>query len=130
MNEHPIHSMMGVVLEKIKDIVDANTVIGDPVSCIDGTIIIPVSKISFGFGLGGSDIPTKTPASQYPFGGGSGAGLSVVPVAFLVVSNGKVELIPLCVDSSPTDKLIGMVPEVIDKISELFKNAKDRAKNK
>ena len=81
MSEHPIQGLMDVTLEKIKSMVDSNTIIGNPINMADGTMILPVSKVTFGFASGGSDFPTKT--SKELFGGGSGAGVSISPIAFL-----------------------------------------------
>lgn len=83
MSEHPIEGLMDVTLEKIKSMVDSNTIIGNPINMPDGTLILPVSKVSFGFASGGSDFPSKT--SKQLFGGGGGAGVSISPIAFLVV---------------------------------------------
>ncbi|MEG2842184.1 MAG: GerW family sporulation protein, partial [Ruthenibacterium sp.] len=93
MNEHPIQGLMDVTLEKIKSMVDANTIIGDPINTDDGTLILPISRISYGFASGGSDFPSKT--TKDLFGGGGGAGVSVSPVAFLIVKDGNVRMIQL-----------------------------------
>ena len=87
-NEHPIRGLMDTTLEKIRTMVDSNTIIGTPIHTADGTMIIPVSRMSFGFASGGSDFPSKT--NKDLFGGGGGAGVSVTPVAFLVVKDGNV----------------------------------------
>jgi sporulation protein YtfJ len=124
MGEHAINGLMGTTLEKIKEMVDASTIIGDPI--INGEItIIPVSKVVYGFASGGSDLPTKTP--KQVFGGGSGAGVTIAPVAFLVINGRDVRL--LQIDSNPgtADKVIGMVPDLFDKISGLFKKDKPSA---
>lgn len=80
MSEHPIQGMMDTSMQKIKEMVDVNTIIGEPIHCPDGTMIIPVSKVTYGFASGGSDFPTKTEKDL--FGGGSGAGITISPVAF------------------------------------------------
>lgn len=121
MADHVINGLMGTTLEKIKDIVDASTVIGDPI--ITGeTTIIPVSKISYGFASGGSDFPSKS--DKELFGGGSGAGVTASPIAFLVINGTDVKL--LHVENNPTsvDKVVGLVPDLVDKVSELVKNNK------
>ncbi|HIW55320.1 MAG TPA: GerW family sporulation protein [Candidatus Ruthenibacterium merdigallinarum] len=123
MNEHPIQGLMDVTLEKIKKMVDSNTIIGNPINMADGTLILPISKVSFGFASGGSDIATKT--SKDLFGGGGGAGVSIVPVAFLVVREGNVRMIQLADTSNSVDRAIGMMPEMVDKITELFKKDKN-----
>ena len=92
MAEHPIQGLMGVTIEKIRDMVNAETIIGDPIH-VDDTTIIPVSRVTFGFASGGSDVGPSS--NKQMFGGGSGAGVSVTPVAFLVVSNGNVRTVQL-----------------------------------
>ena len=116
--EHPIQGMMGTAMQKIREMIDVNTIIGDPITTPDGTVIIPVSKVSFGFGSGGSDWPNKNTAKDL-FGGGAGAGISINPLAFLVISNGEVKLLQMSFSSNTADKMVNMVPDVIDKISGL-----------
>lgn len=122
MGEHPINNLMGTVMENIKGMVDVNTIIGDPVETANGTIIIPVSKVGFGFAAGGSDIPGK--AESKAFGGGSGAGVSISPIGFLVVTNDQIKLIPISSTNTPVDKLIDYIPEVFDKVNSLIKKNK------
>ena len=124
MNEHPIEGLMDVTLEKIKSMVDSNTIIGNPINMPDGTLILPVSKLSFGFASGGSDFPSKT--SKQLFGGGGGAGVSISPIAFLVVRGNSVRMLQLADTSNSVDRAIGMMPEMVDKVADLFgKNKKD-----
>ena len=123
MNEHPIEGLMDVTLEKIKSMVDTNTIIGNPIKKPDGTLIQPVSKVSFGFATGGSDFPSKT--SKQLFGGGGGAGVSISPIAFLVIQNGNVRTIQLADHASTVDRALNMVPELVDKLSELLKKDKE-----
>ncbi len=125
--DHPINNLMDTTMQKIKEMVDGNTVIGDPITSPDGTIIIPVSKVSYGFASGGSDLPTKK-ENKDCFGGGSGAGVTIQPLAFLVVSNGQVNLMPIEKYDGAADRVVGMVPELVDKVSALFK--KDKKKDK
>lgn len=128
--EHPIQGMMGTAMQKIREMIDVNTIIGDPITTPDGTVIIPVSKVSFGFGSGGSDWPNKNTAKDL-FGGGAGAGISINPLAFLVVSNGDVKLLQMSLSSNTADKMVNMVPDVIDKISGLVSgSSKKDAKEK
>lgn len=117
---------MGTTMEKIRDMVDVNTIIGDPIVTPDGTTIIPVSKVSFGFASGGSDIPSKIPKEL--FGGGSGAGVSIQPLGFLVVHQGDVRLLEMNGPGDSMGKALGLVPDVISKISDLFKKDKDQSK--
>ena len=124
MNEHPIEGLMDVTLEKIKSMVDSNTIIGNPINIPDGTLILPVSKVSFGFATGGSDFPSKT--SKQLFGGGGGAGVSISPIAFLVVRGNSVRMLQLADTSNSVDRAIGMMPEMVDKVADLFgKNKKN-----
>jgi len=122
MSDHPIKGLMDVTLEKIKSLVDVNTIIGDPVKVEPGITLIPISKVSFGFASGGSDFPTKVPDKG--FGGGSGAGVSINAIAFIVIKDNDVRIIHINESSNSVDKAINMVPEVIDKIVDTFK--KDR----
>ncbi|HWJ04138.1 MAG TPA: GerW family sporulation protein [Verrucomicrobiae bacterium] len=117
---------MKTAMESIKQMVDVNTIVGDAVETPDGSVIIPVSRVACGFAAGGSEFDAGSGASKgqdgggLPFGGGSGAGVSVQPVGFLVVGNGQVRLLP--VDSNAIfDRLIDAVPQVIDQVSHLVK---------
>ncbi len=122
MSEHPIKDLMGVSMEKIKEMVDVNTIIGTPIQSPDGTVIIPVSKVSFGFASGGSDLPTKN--TNELFGGGAGAGVSIQPLAFIVVSNGDVKLLQMSVDAKLPNAIVNLVPEVFDKVQGLLDKGK------
>ena len=118
--EHPIGNLMDTTMNKIKEMIDVNTIVGEPIVSPDGTLIIPVSKVSYGFASGGSDLPTKK-ENKDCFGGGSGAGVTIQPVAFLTVYKGDVQLIPVDKFEGTPDRLVGMIPEVIDKVKEIFK---------
>ena len=141
MKEHPIQGLMNTAMQSIKDMVDVNTIVGDAVTTPDGTVIIPVSKVAFGFAAGGGeyggDIDFACSESctcdsddkdedtaviapvKYPFAGGSGAGVSINPVCFLVVSNGNIKLLPIDCNQA-IDKLLDMVPSLTNKIFELL----------
>lgn len=123
MSDHPINSLMDTTMKKIKEMVDVNTIIGDPITTPDGTTIIPVSKVSYGFASGGSDLPTKK-ENKDCFGGGSGAGVTITPIGFLSVSKGNVKLIPIEQYDGAADRVVGMVPDVVDKIAGIFKKPK------
>ena len=123
MAEHPIQGLMGVTIEKIRDMVNAETIIGDPIH-VDDTTIIPVSRVTFGFVSGGSDVG---PSSNKQMFGGSGAGVSVTPVAFLVVSNGNVRTVQLVEKVSAVDNVIASLPELVDKVAALIKKEKPGA---
>jgi len=120
---HPIEGMMNVSMEKIRQMVDTNTVIGNPIRADEHTTIIPVSKVSFGFASGGSDLPTKF--QKETFGGAGGAGITMEPLAFLVIHDGDVRLIQLSSANSNLNNLIGMVPTAVDHIGALFSKKKD-----
>lgn len=117
MAEHNIESIMNVTLDNLKAMVDADTIIGTPITVGEVTLI-PISKVSFGLATGGSDIPSKSPNAL--FGGGGGAGVSVTPIAFLSVSGTNVKMLQVDADSTPINKLIDEAPELIGKIKAFF----------
>ena len=123
MSDHPINSLMDTSMKKIKEMIDVNTIIGDPITAPDGTTIIPVSKVTYGFASGGSDLPTKK-ESRDCFGGGSGAGVTIQPVGFLSISKGNVKFIPIEKYDGAADRIVGMIPEAFDKISSFIKKDK------
>ena len=109
MSEHPIQGIMDTTMQKIKEMVDVNTIVGDPMTTPDGTTIIPISKVSFGFASGGADIATKNQTNSQPFAGGSGADIRLIHVANNVTT---------------VDKVVEMVPEIIDKAKAMFSKDK------
>ena len=119
MAEHPVQGLMGATVEKIREMADANTIIGTPISIDANTTIIPVSKVTMGFASGGSDVGAK--ATKEMFGGGSGAGVSIPPIAFLVVTNGTVRTVQLAEHVSPIDNAINALPELVDKLAAMLK---------
>ena len=123
MDKHRISELMDTVMGKLHDMVDVSTVIGEPISTPDGITIIPVSKVSFGFASGGSDFSSKQQPSQaMPFGGGAGAGVKIVPVAFVVIKDGSVRIMNIeAPASTAVDRLIESAPDLIDKVANLFK---------
>lgn len=129
MENHPIENLMKTTMESIKEMIDVNTIVGDAVESKDGSLIIPISKVSFGFASGGSefnDKGTSTCKDKYPFGGGSGSGVTIKPVAFLVIKGDNVRL--LNIDAENTyDKIVDSIPQIIDIIKGFFKN--DEKKN-
>ena len=124
--EHPIGSLMDTTMEKIKEMIDVNTIIGEPITSPDGTLIIPVSKVSYGFAAGGSDLPTKK-ENKDCFGGGSGAGVTIQPVAFLTVYQGDVRLVSVDREEGTADKLVNMIPDVLNKVKGVFKKDKSES---
>ncbi len=130
MSENKINDFMSTAMSGIRDMIDVNTIVGNPVTTPDGTTIIPISKVCFGFASGGSDFG-KQPEKQ-KFGGGSGAGVSITPVAFLSIKEGDVRVLSVDPDESGIDKAIQSVPTVIEKLSNMFKrkSKKEKAKEK
>ena len=124
--EHPIGSLMDTTMEKIKEMIDVNTIIGEPITSPDGTLIIPVSKVSYGFAAGGSDLPTKK-ENKDCFGGGSGAGVTIQPVTFLTVYQGDVRLVSVDREEGTADKLVNMIPDVLKKVKGVFKKDKSES---
>ena len=139
MKEHPIEALMEIAMNNIQDMVDVNTIIGAPIDISENISIIPISKVSFGFVAGGSEFGTET-IEEYkqkdkdeeityknPFGGGSGAGVNITPVSFLVINNGNIKLMPVeyC---STIDKLVDYIPEIIEKTEKYMEN-RNKEKN-
>ena len=112
-------NMLENTIAKIREMVDVNSVIGDPITTADGVTIIPVSTVSAGFGGGGSDFVSKNPNKQEnPFGGGVGGGVKVTPIAFLVVKEGSVRVLPVATPANTSvDRLVEMIPDTLDKIT-------------
>ena len=124
---HPLSEMMTSTMEKIKSMIDVNTVIGNPISTPNGATVIPITKVSIGYGSGGSDFATKNyPANRdNAFGGGAGAGVKITPIAFLVVRDDSVRMLPISEPaSSSMDRLIELLPELIDKAESYLSEKK------
>lgn len=120
-NKHPIEGLMQTAMESLKTMVDVNTILGDPVETPDGAVIVPVSRVSFGFAAGGTEFTSGTKSeASHPFGGGSGAGIALNPVAFLVVGKESVRLLPVN-QTAIYDRLIDAVPQFIDQIQGMVK---------
>lgn len=130
---HPISDLMTETMSKIKEMVDGNTIIGSPIVAADGTTVIPVSKVSFGFGAGGSEFASKHAASGSPlaFGGGSGAGVTVSPVCFLVIGkDGSANILGINAQASDTvDRLVEMIPGAINKVSNFVSGFKGKTED-
>lgn len=121
MSSNKVNDLLGVSMDKIKQMVDVNTVVGDPVTTPDGTTIIPISRVNYGFAAGGSDLPSKSQPAGGLFAGGSGAGVTVSPVAFLSIHNGNVRVIQIEPYFSPVDRALEKIPDIADMLSSLFK---------
>ena len=121
-------NMLDSTIQKIREMVDANTVCGAPITTPDGVTIIPVSKISVGFGGGGSDFVSKNVNKQEnPFGGGAGGGVKVQPVCFLIVKDGAVRMMPVATPANTTaDRLVEQVPDLLDKISAFIDSRNEK----
>ncbi len=122
--KHQIQGLMGVTMEKIREMVDVQTIIGDPITVSETVTIIPVSKVSYGFASGGSDLPAKSNPKDL-FGGGAGAGVSIQPVAFLVVQEGNVRLLQMDEGGDAIGSAIRSVPEVVERISSIVRKKKE-----
>ena len=120
-------NMLDNAIAKIRELVDVNSVIGDPIVTADGVTIIPVSKVSVGFGGGGSDFVSKNSGNaKDPFGGGVGAGVRVTPIAFLIVKEGNVRMLPVAAPANTTaDRIVEMVPDTLDKIAAFVDSRMD-----
>lgn len=131
MSEHPIEGLMTTAMNSIQDMIDVNTIIGEPIETSNNIVIIPISKVSFGFAAGGSEFKGETvdeytkrdkeEAIQYrlPFGGGSGAGVTINPIAFLVIQSDNVKLMPVT-HSSSIDKLLDYIPDLMEKVNNMM----------
>lgn len=132
MEKHPLEGIMGESMQHIKKLVDVNTIIGEPITLGDGTTIIPVSKVSFGFASGGSDFAPKadTKGTNNLFGGGSGGGVTINPVAFLTVNGDLIKLLPVSGTNTTADKIIDLVPELVTKFNKIVNEIVDKRAQK
>ena len=124
---HPLSEMLGDTMSKIREMIDVNTVVGAPITTPDGVTIIPVTKVSIGYGGGGSDFATKNyPAGRdNAFGGGAGAGVTITPVAFLVIRGENVRMLPIAEPASTSvARLIELLPDLLDKADDFLASRK------
>lgn len=123
--DNKVSELLGISLDKIKETVDVNTVIGDPITTPDGTTLVPISRVTYGFAGGGSDLPSKTQSGL--FGGGSGAGVTITPIAIISIYNGTSKVMPLMTHPDAADTLVNMIPGVVSQVSDLItgKNKSD-----
>lgn len=141
MTEYPIEGLMVTAMNSIQDMIDVNTIIGEPIHADNNIVIIPISKVSFGFAAGGSEFSGET-IDEYnkkdkeeqiyyrlPFGGGAGAGVAINPVAFIVINNNDVKLMPVN-HTSTLDKLLDYVPDLLEKVSKMMNKYLDDKKEK
>lgn len=126
--EHPLNDLMGSTMDKVKAMADVNAIVGDPIQAGEVTII-PVSRVSYGFASGGSDFASKNqkPEAANSFGGGSGAGVNIIPIAFLVVRGENVRLLPVMPPpGGAVDRVVDMVPELVDKFTDFMEKQKEK----
>ncbi|WP_433958968.1 GerW family sporulation protein [Cytobacillus horneckiae] len=143
MSDHPIQGLMTTAMENLKEMVDVNTIIGDPVETPDGSVIITVSKVGFGFAAGGSEFMmdsgknnssggssggSGSESKGHPFGGGSGGGVSITPIAFLIVNSLGVKMVHLDESTHLYEKILDLAPQAVDKIQHMF-NKKENSKD-
>ncbi len=141
MTEHPIQGLMKTAMENLKEMVDVNTIVGEPVETPDGSVILPISKVGFGFAAGGSEFGNASQngvsvnqdegnnKDKLPFGGGSGGGVSITPVAFLVVGHTGVRLLSLEGTSHLYDRIIESAPQMMEKLQGMMRKGKDSNQN-
>lgn len=122
MKEQKAANILATTIEKVRELVDVSTVIGEPINLPDGMVVIPVSKVTYGFASGGSDFPSKNNVEL--FGGGGGAGVTINPVAFLIVKDGDVSVRQISGLNNPAERVINLVPEMFDKVSGLVSKVK------
>ena len=127
MEKHPIHSLMDSSMQSIRDMVDVNTVLGDAIIAKDGSTVLPVSKVSFGFVAGGGEYSGKSPREDYPFAGGAGAGVTIQPMGFLVCGENCVRLLPAQV-KTPVERAIDLAPSLMEEIRTLLSRVNEKAK--
>lgn len=143
MAEHPIQGLMKTAMENLKEMVDVNTIVGDPVETPDGSVILPVSKVGFGFAAGGSDfnsdgsIETRGGRTEmhdqtknHPFGGGSGGGVSITPVAFLVVNSQGIKMIHIDGQTHLYEKILDSAPQLVEKMQKALSQRNKKQKSK
>lgn len=138
MADHPIQSLMKTTMESIKEMVDVNTIVGEPVQSSDGQVIIPISRVCFGFASGGTEFhgsikneekQNEEDGKKLPFGGGTGAGVSIQPVAFIVVGNGNMKLLPVDQNANVINSILDLIPKMASGIQNKFKDKETKAKN-
>ena len=127
MKEQSAAGILSTTIEKVRQLVDVSTIVGEPIRLSEEITVIPVSKVTYGFASGGSDFPSKSNAEL--FGGGGGAGITINPVAFLVLKNGEVTLKHITANDNAAERIVNMIPDVIDKVTEITGKAQSGKKN-
>jgi sporulation protein YtfJ len=137
MADHPIQGLMKTAMENLKEMVDVNTIVGDPVETPDGSVILPVSKVGFGFAAGGSEFDIEDESTQrqnsensksHPFGGGSGGGVSITPVAFLVVNASGIRMVHIDSQTHLYEKILDSAPQFFEKVQSMIGNKNKKPK--
>lgn len=126
MKDQSAAGILSATIEKVRQLVDVSTIVGEPIALSDEVTVIPVSKVTYGFASGGSDFPSKN--NTQLFGGGGGAGVTINPVAFLILKNGEVTLKHITSNDNAAERFVDMVPEVIDKVSTVVSKVKSADK--
>ena len=126
MSENNIKGIMDTTMEKLRAMVDADTVVGSPIE-MGGITLIPISRVSFGLATGGSDFPSKS--GRQIFGGGGGAGVNIIPIAFMAIKDGDIKMLPIYNDLTTVEKAIYMAPDIIEKTKELFTKKDNKEQN-
>jgi sporulation protein YtfJ len=138
MADHPIQGLMTTAMESLKQMIDVNTIIGDPVETPDGSVILTVSKVGFGFAAGGSEFSVESGGAKggqeasspkLPFGGGSGGGVSITPIAFLIVNASGVKMLHLDESTHLYEKILEVAPQAVEKIQQMFKKNNNGQQN-
>jgi sporulation protein YtfJ len=139
MSDHPIQGLMTTAMESLKEMIDVNTIIGDPVETPDGSVILTVSKVGFGFAAGGSEFVLdgggggsqgqSQGQKQHPFGGGSGGGVSITPIAFLIVNSQGVKMLHLDESTHLLEKILDLAPQAVDKVQQMFAKKNNEKNN-
>ena len=124
MKDQSAAGILSTTIEKVRQLVDVSTIVGEPIALSDEITVIPVSKVTYGFASGGTDFPSKN--NQELFGGGGGAGITISPVAFLVVNNGSVSVKYINAAEGSVERVIGMVPDIVDKATEVIGQLKNK----
>ena len=127
MSNQSAAGILSTTIEKVRQLVDVSTIVGEPIRLSEEITVIPVSKVTYGFASGGSDFPSKN--NKELFGGGGGAGITINPVAFLVLKNGEVSLKHITANDNAAERVVNMIPDVIDKFSEIADKVKSGSKN-
>ncbi|WP_082686893.1 GerW family sporulation protein [Bacillus sp. FJAT-27445] len=124
MSDHPIQGLMTTAMESLKEMIDVNTIIGDPVETPDGSVILTVSKVGFGFAAGGTEFGSsgsgQDSGSKHPFGGGSGGGVSITPIAFLIVNSQGVKMLHLDESTHLLERILETAPQAVDKVQQII----------